>query len=132
MRTTRQKFNLILTLALWLVAAQGAWAVTETRTVTFYMDGCTSGRTTLQDDHTLVSGGMVLHYSNKTPDLDKIELTTNGGRKITTFRRNVIQCEGVIEFTNLEGTVKSVELTNFAFYNSGMQMYIGLDKTPSS
>ena len=128
----KRTFNLILTLALWLVAAQGAWAVTETRTVTFYMDGCTSGRTTLQDDHTLVSGGMVLHYSNKTPDLDKIQLTTNGGRKITTFRRNVIQCEGIIEFTNLEGIVKSVELTNFAFNNSGMQMYIGLNKNNTS
>lgn len=134
MQTTRQKFNLILTLALWLTMAQTAWAGTkiETRTATFYMDGCTSGRTTLQDDHTLVSGGMVLHYSNKTPDLDKIQLTTNGGRKITTFRRNVIQCEGIIEFTNLEGTVKSVELTNFAFNNSGMQMYIGLDKNNTS
>ena len=65
-------FNLILTLAAMITMVQTAWAVTETRTVTFYMDGCTSGRTTLQDDHTLVSGGMVLHYSNKTPDLDKI------------------------------------------------------------
>ena len=125
---------IILTLAAMLTMAQTAWAGTkiETRTVTFYMDGCTSRRTTLQDEHTLVSGGMVLHYSNKTPDLDKIQLTTNGGRKITTFRRNVIQCEGIIEFTNLEGTVKSVELTNFAFYNSGMQMYIGLDKNKTS
>ena len=94
---------------LMLLTTMTAWAAKETRTVTFYMDGCTSGRTTLQDDHTLVSGGMVLHYSNKTPDLDKIQLTTNGGRKITTFRRSVIQCEGVIEFTNLEGTVKSVD-----------------------
>ena len=126
------KYNLILILAVMLTMAQTAWAATETKTVTFYMDGCTSGRTTLQDDHTLVSGGMVLHYSNKTPDLDKIQLTTNGGRKITTFRRSVIQCEGIIEFTNLEGTVKSVELTNFAFYNSGMQMYIGLDKNNTS
>ena len=123
---------IFLTLTAMLTMAQTAWAAKETRKVTFYMDGCTSGRTTLQDDHTLVSGGMVLHYSNKTPNLDKIELTTNGGRKITTFRRNVIQCEGVIEFTNLEGTVKSVELTNFAFYNSGMQMYIGLDKNNTS
>ena len=126
------KYNLILILAAMLTMAQTVWAAKETRKVTFYMDGCTSGRTTLQDDHTLVSGGMVLHYSNKTPDLDKIQLTTNGGRKITTFRRNVIQCEGIIEFTNLEGIVKSVELTNFAFNNSGMQMYIGLNKNNTS
>ena len=125
---------IFLTLAAMLTMAQTAWAgtTTETRTATFYMDGCTSGRTTLQDDHTLVSGGMVLHYSNKTPDLDKITLTTNGGRKITKFSRSVIQCEGVIEFTNLVGTVKSVELTNFAFNNSGMQMYIGLNKNNTS
>ena len=126
-------FHFILTLALWLVAAQGAWAVKVTKTLTFYMDGCTSGSTSMQDNWTLVSSsGKTLHWSNKTPNLDKIELTTNGGRKITTFRRNVIQCEGVIEFTNLEGTVKSVELTNFAFNNSGMQMYIGLDKNNTS
>ena len=125
---------IFLTLAAMLTMALTAWAgtTTETRTATFYMDGCTSGRTTLQDDHTLVSGGMVLHYSNKTPDLDKITLTTNGGRKITKFSRSVIQCEGVIEFTNLVGTVKSVELTNFAFNNSGMQMYIGLNKNNTS
>ena len=132
MRKIKQSFNFILSLVVMLTMAQTAWAATETKAVTFYMDGCTSGRTTLQDDHTLVSGGMVLHYSNKTPDLDKIQLTTNGGRKITTFRRSVIQCEGVIEFTNLEGTVKSVEVTNFAFNNSGMQMYIGLDKNNTS
>ena len=53
-------FNLILTLALWLVAAQTAWATTtiETRTVTFYMDGGASGRTSKVDDWTLNSGGI--------------------------------------------------------------------------
>ena len=64
MRTTRQKFNLILILAAMLTMAQMTWAATETKTVTFYMDGCTS-TTTLQDNWTLVSSeGKVLHYSN--------------------------------------------------------------------
>ena len=52
--------------------------------------------------------------------------------KIADFRTNVITCNGVIEFLNLEGTVKSVELTNFNFYSSGMQMYVGLNKTNTS
>ena len=36
MQTTRQKFNLILTLALWLTMAQTAWAVDPvTKTISF-------------------------------------------------------------------------------------------------
>ena len=130
----KQSFHLILILAAMLTMAQTAWAGTkiETRTVTFYMDGCTSDRTILQDDHTLVSGGMVLYYSSNVPKSNYIQLTNNDGRKITNFRLSVIQNEADIKFTNLEGTVKSVELTNFTFYNSGMQMYVGLDKTNPS
>ena len=111
-----------------LIATQTAWAKTETRTATWYMDGGTSGITTLQDDHTLVSGGMVLKYVPASPNLDKIVLTNNGGRKQTSFNVN----NAYIEFTNLEGTVKSVELTNFIFYDSGMQMYVGLNKDNTS
>ena len=127
-------FHLILTLAAMLTMAQTAWAATktETRTVTLYMDGCTSDGTTLQDEHTLVSGGMVLYYSSNVPNSNYIQLTNDDGRKITNFRLSVIQNEADIKFTNLEGTVKSVELTNFTFYNSGMQMYVGLDKTKPS
>ena len=127
----KRKFNLILILAAMLTMAQTAWAATETRTVTFYMDGCTS-KTTMQDNHTLVSEGMVLYYSSNVPNSNYIQLTNDDGRKITNFRLSVIQNEADIKFTNLEGTVKSVELTNFTFYNSGMQMYVGLDKTKPS
>ena len=127
----KRKFNLILILAAMLTMAQTAWAATETRTVTFYMDGCTS-KTTMQDNHTLVSEGMVLYYSSNVPTSNYIQLTNDDGRKITNFRLSVIQNEADIKFTNLEGTVKSVELTNFTFYNSGMQMYVGLDKTNPS
>ena len=123
-------FNLILTLALWLVAAQGAWAVTETRTVTFYMDGGASSNTSVQDDWTLVSSGKTIYWSNNDPSNNKI--TCKSDKKTTTFRANVIECKGVIEFPNLEGTVKSVALTNFRFYDSDMQMYIGLDKSNTS
>lgn len=130
MQTTRQKINFILTLAALLMMVQMAWAGTETRTATWYMDGGTSGITTLQDDHTLVSGGMELKYVPTSPNLDKIVLTNNGGRKQTSFNRSVNNA--YIEFTNLEGTVKSVELTNFIFYDSGMQMYVGLNKDNTS
>ena len=120
-------------LLLMLLTTMTAWAAKETRTVTFYMDGCTSERTILQDNHTLVSGGgMVLYYSSNVPNSNYIQLTNDDGRKITNFRLSVIQNEADIKFTNLEGTVKSVELTNFTFYNSGMQMYVGLDKTNPS
>ena len=50
MRKIKQSFNFILTLVVMLMMAQTAWAKTETRTVTFYMDGGTSGRTTKVDD----------------------------------------------------------------------------------
>ena len=113
-----------------LIATQTAWAKTETRTATWYMDGGTSGSTTLQDDHTLVSRGMVLKYVPASTELDKIVLTNNDGRKQTSFNRSVKNA--YIEFTNLEGTVKSVELTNFIFYDSGMQMYVGLNKDNTS
>ena len=128
MRHIKRTFNLILTAMLTM--AQTAWAKTETRTATWYMDGGTSGKTTLQDDHTLVSGGMVLKYVPASPNLDKIVLTNRGGRKQTSFNRSVNNA--YIEFTNLEGTVKSVELTSFIFYDSGMQMYIGLNKDNTS
>ena len=122
-------FHLILTLALWLMA-QTAWAATETKTVTFYMDGCTS-TTTLQDNWTLVSSeGKVLHYSNNATADNYITLSDKYKR--TSFRVNIITCEGIIEFTNLAGIVTKVELTNFQFRDSGMQMYVGLDKADNS
>ncbi|MDO4994336.1 MAG: hypothetical protein Q4E32_04970 [Bacteroidales bacterium] len=115
---------------LMMLTTMTTWATTETRTVTFYMDGGASGNTSAQDDWTLVSSGKTLHWSNNDPDNNKISLNSNS--KTTSFRTNVITCNGVIEFLNLEGTVKSVELTNFNFRSSGMQMYIGLNKNNTS
>ena len=123
-------FHLILTLVAMLMMAQTAGAATETRTVTFYMDGGASGNTSAQDDWTLVSSGKTLHWSNDDPDNNKISLSSK--YQTTSFRTNVITCNGVIEFLNIEGIVKSVELTNFDFRSSGMQMYIGLNKNNTS
>lgn len=124
-------FHLILTLVAMLTMAQTAWAATktETRTVTFYMDGGASGRTSKVDDWTLNSGGITLHYANNNPSTNKIGLLSDN--QMTTFDTNVITNQGYIEFTNLEGTVKSVALTNMGFFNN-MQMYVGLDKNDNS
>ena len=78
---------------------------------------------------TLSSGGILLHYANNDPDNNTIGLLS--GNQMTTFDTNVINNQGYIEFTNLEGTVKSVALTNMGFYNN-MQMYVGLNKNDNS
>ena len=125
------KYNLILALVMILAMAQTAWATTkiETRTATFYMDGGASGRTSKVDDWTLNSGGITLHYANNNPLTNKIGLLSDN--QMTTFDTNVITNQGYIEFTNLEGTVKSVALTNMGFFNN-MQMYVGKDKNDNS
>ena len=126
-------FHLILTLALWLVAAQTAWAGTkiETRTATFYLDGGTSGSTTLADGGwTLVSGGIRLHYNNNATSSNKILLFPDNNQ--TTLGSSILGCNGFFEFPNLEGTVKSVAFTNFILAYAGTQMYVGLDKSNNS
>lgn len=57
MRKLRQKFILILILAVMFTMAQTAWAATvkETRTTTWQMDGGASGSTTLENSLTLLN-----------------------------------------------------------------------------
>ena len=126
----KQTFNLILALALWLMA-QTAWAATktETRTATWYMDGGASGNTNVQGTHVLNSGGMTLEYKNNNTATNTIYMNPNNNKVI--FRLNIISCGGFLEFTNLQGTVKKVEFTNVLFYND-MQMYVGKDKNDNS
>ena len=88
MRKLRQKFNLILTLAAMLTMAQTAWAATEIRTATWYLDGGSSGKTTLQGTHVLISGGMTLEYKNNDPSNNPIFLSS--GSKMTYFRTDII------------------------------------------
>ena len=129
-KRSRRHLGLALLTLMMSLTAQTAGAATETKTVTFYMDGCTS-TTTLQDNWTLVSSeGKVLHYSNNATADNYITLSDKYKR--TSFRVNIITCEGIIEFTNLAGIVTKVELTNFQFRDSGMQMYVGLDKADNS
>ena len=126
------KYNLILTLAAMLTMAQTAWAGTkiETRTVTYYLNGGTSGSTTLQDNWTLVSGGIRLHYYNNAPSSNTILLFPDNNQ--TTLGSQILQCNGSFEFPNLEGTVKSVAFTNFILAYAGVQMYVGLNKNDNS
>lgn len=121
----KRTFNLILILAAMLTMAQTSWAKTETRTATWYLDGGSSGKTTLQGTHVLISGGMTLEYKNNDPSNNPIFLSS--GSKMTYFRTDIIGNEGFLEFTNLVGTVTKVELTNFRFAPTGHQMYVGID-----
>ena len=124
--TMKKIFNLILTLALWLVAAQGAWAVKVTKTETFYLDGGYSGKTQLQDNWTLLNeNGLTLYYSN-TNQSDYISQSYSSQK--TRFLGNIDKNGAELIFNNLEGTVTKVELYNFLFYAEGIQMYVGKNK----
>ena len=124
----------MILLVMMLTMAQTAWAATETRTVTFYMNGGTSGSTTLQDNWTLVSGGIRLHYNNNdnnNAQSSNIILLFPENNQ-TTLGSQILQCNGSFEFPNLEGTVKSVAFTNFILAYAGVQMYVGLNKNNNS
>ena len=125
MRKIKQSFNFIFALVVMLTMAQTVWAAIETRTATWYLDGGSSGKTTLQGTHVLISGGMTLEYKNNDPSNNPIFLSS--GSKMTYFRTDIIGNEGFLEFTNLVGTVTKVELTNFRFAPTGHQMYVGID-----
>ena len=107
---------------------------TETRTVTWQMDGGASGSTTLENSLTLLNAeGKRLYYYNTIQDGDNcFSLSTIFGANTTRLRGNVLNNQGELIFTNLEGTVTKVELNNFSLVTSGIQMYVGLDKTNTS
>ena len=130
------KYNLILILAAVFMMAQTAWAGTtiETRTATWQMDGGASGSTTLENSLTLLNAeGKRLYYYNTIQDGDNcFSLSTTFGANTTKLRGNILDNHGELRFTNLEGTVTKVELNNFSLVTSGIQMYVGRDKTNTS
>ena len=132
----KQTFNLILTLVTMFTMAQTAWAATvkETRTTTWQMDGGASGSTTLENSLTLLNAeGKRLYYYNTIQDGDNsFSLSTTFGANTTSLRGNILDNHGELRFTNLEGTVTKVELKNFSLVTSGIQMYVGRDKTNTS
>ena len=119
MRTTRQKFNLILSLALWLMAAQTAWAGTtiETRTMTWPMNG------------TGVSGSELTNSAGNRLVLSKNNWKGNstlGNRSYTTILTENYGLVGTeISFPDIVGKVTSVELTNVLFAYGGMCLKAG-------
>ena len=128
----RLYFRVAMMLFMMMLTTMTAWAGTtiETRTATFYLNGGTSGSTTQQDDWTLVSGGIRLHYNNNATSSNKILLFPDNNQ--TTLGSSILGCNGFFEFPNLEGTVKSVAFTNFILAYAGTQMYVGLDKSNNS
>ncbi len=126
----------MLLLVMMLMMAQTAWAATvkETRTTTWQMDGGASGSTTLENSLTLLNAeGKRLYYYNTIQDGDNsFSLSTVFGSNTTSLRGNILDNQGELRFTNLEGTVTKVELNNFSLVTSGIQMYVGRDKTNTS
>lgn len=124
--TTLTVTRAAMLLLVMMLTTMTAWAATETRTVTFYMDGGYSGKTNLQDNWTLLNeNGLTLYYSN-TNQSDYISQSRE--YKKTRFLGNIDKNGAELIFDNLEGTVTKVELYNFLFYAEGIQMYVGKNK----
>ena len=129
-------FNLILTLAAMLTMAQTAWAGTiiETRTVTWKMDGGLSGQTTQITTGTLYTtvdgANQSMVYTNN--ENKGFYLGQWGDFGITETNGNLSTNNGYISFPGIKGTVTKVEMANFSFARTGMQMYVGKDRSNTS
>ena len=136
MRTTRQKFNLILILAAMLTSAQTTWAGTtiETRIVTWKMDGGLSGQTTQITTGTLYTtvdgANQSMVYTNS--ENQGFSLDHFGDFGITETNGNLSTNNGYISFPGIKGTVTKVEMVNFSFARTGLQMYVGKDRSNTS
>ena len=137
MKTTMKRtFNLILTLAAMLMMAQTAWAGTtiETRTVTWKMDGGVSGQTTQITTGTLYTtvdgANQSMVYTNS--ENQGFSLSSFGDFGITETNGNLSTNNGYISFPGIKGTVTKVEMVNFSFTRTGLQMYVGKDRSNTS
>ena len=123
MRTTRKKFNLILALALWLVAAQMATAgtTTETRTMTWSMNGTGTSGSELTNS---AGNRLVLSKNNWKGN------STLGNRSYTSILTENYGLVGTeIIFPDIVGKVTSVELKNVLFAYGGMCLKAGKDNS---
>ncbi len=120
MKRTKRTFNLILILALWLVAAQTATAVTEEVTETWTMNGsaCSISGSTLSNGSgnriVLSNGGGWLNNGTQTMiDVNQALILTN-------------QYNMEASFPDIEGTVTKVEFHNIClFCPTSCSMYVG-------
>jgi len=111
-------FNLILTLAAMLTMAQTAWAVTVEETVTWPMStGCSVSSGTLSN----TAGNRMVLNNNM------IWQQTSDRTGIATYQYNLVTStyNTEISFPDIEGTVTAVEIKNFSFEESGMNLYAG-------
>ena len=115
MRTTRQEFNLILTLAAMLTMAQTAWAGTtiETRTMTWPMNG------------TGVSGSVLTNSAGERLVLSIGTWKANNTTTKILHGGSLIGTE--ISFPDIVGKVTKVELKNVQFCQNGMCLKAGKD-----
>jgi len=122
MRTTRQKFNLILTLAVMLMMAQTAWA--DDVTVTWPMDGTGNSADTRYDSEgkkAIVLSKYVWSNSSRT---HKTYIQNVGGN-IELGKYNV-----EISFPDIKGTITSITLNNVSFTDldgGKLCLYAGTD-----
>ena len=118
----KRTFNLILTLAVMLTMAQGAWAVTEEVTETWTMNGsaCSISGSTLSNGSgnriVLSNGGGWLNNGTQTIlDVNQALILTN-------------QYSMEASFPDIEGTVTKVEFHNICLYcPTSYSMYVGKD-----
>jgi hypothetical protein len=122
MQTTRQKFNLILTLAVMLTMAQTTWA--DDVTVTWPMDGTGNSADTRYDSEgkkAIVLSKYVWSNSSRT---HKTYIQNVGGN-IELGKYNV-----EISFPDIKGTITSITLNNVSFTDQDggkLCLYAGTD-----
>ena len=121
---------------LMLLTTITAWAGTtiETRTVTWKMDGGLSGQTTQITTGTLYTtvdgANQSMVYTNS--ENQGFSLTSFGDFGITETNGNLSTNNGYISFPGIKGTVTKVEMVNFSFTRTGLQMYVGKDRSNTS
>ena len=136
MRKIKQSFNFIFVLVVMLTMVQTTWAgkTTETRTVTWKMDGGKSGQTTQITTGTLYTtvdgANQSMVYTNN--ENKGFYLGQWGDFGITETNGNLSTNNGSISFPGIKGTVTKVEMANFSFARTGMQMYVGKDRNNTS
>ena len=126
----------MLLLVMMLTMAQTAWAGTtiETRTVTWKMDGGKSEQTTQIETGTLYTtvdgANQSMVYTNS--ENQGFSLSSFGDFGITETNGNLSTNNGYISFPGIKGTVTKVEMVNFSFARTGLQMYVGKDRSNTS
>ena len=131
-----KKLLSILIFLISLSFVQTTWAGTtiETRTATWQMDGGKSGLTNKIAENTLYTtvdgANQSMVYTNS--ENQGFSLSSFGDFGITETNGNLSTNNGYISFPGIKGTVTKVEMVNFSFARTGLQMYVGKDRSNTS